>query len=448
MEASGITRGGESEDAGRSKRFIPRPSAQVRERIDRAFKHRMYLLAVHPHRNEDSGGPSANLDILGSTGNVYTVTVGRPCQSCTCVDYTKQPNRVCKHILFVMLRVCKLPQNDPRVWQAALTVAEARPLVESLPSREELASQGDGVLASGAILRGFDQARGEVQPAKQRSIVDEPDCPICFEPLSETGGVDIAWCQSCGHNAHPDCIRRWHAARGGSCPLCRGPWGALEQACTPLERLNLACVAGIQAPSLEELYPETHQWIGFRRHAGEQAENRSLVAVQHGQVSDMVPRSRDLRTLLQRHSCSSKQPVGASIRRVEGGQTTELSPDSRNSIADAFLACDQLALDERVPGSDCTVNVEEHCEHSRKVGNDVDVSVGAPAKIVGETCRPLDDRSNGGCFSLPPGISGKPMLWRRGLLSKSLHSVQLDSALDDTFARPARHLKQPVMDLS
>ena len=61
---------------------------------------------------------AANLDVLGSTGNVYTVSLGRPRQSCTCVDHGKHPNVACKHILFVMLRVCKLPENDPRVWQA------------------------------------------------------------------------------------------------------------------------------------------------------------------------------------------------------------------------------------------------------------------------------------------------------------------------------------------
>nr|QDO16373.1 DNA cross-link repair 1A [Lingulodinium polyedra] len=264
--------GGQGEEAARGRRFIPRPSAQVRERIDRAFQHRLYLLAARPSREGREEAPSAELDVLGSTGNVYTVTLGHPCQSCTCVDHAKQPNRVCKHILFVMLRVCKLERNDPRVWQAALTPSEAMPLVQNLPSREELASQGDGVLASGPVLRGFDQARGEAKAVRQRPIADDPDCPICFEPLAEGEGggaaaeaaAAVAWCRSCGRNAHRGCIQRWHAARGGNCPLCRGPWEAPAPA-GPTEPLNLASLAGAPAPTLEELYPETHRWIGFRR---------------------------------------------------------------------------------------------------------------------------------------------------------------------------------------
>mmetsp|Transcript_61294 Transcript_61294/g.193068 ORF Transcript_61294/g.193068 Transcript_61294/m.193068 type:complete len:438 (+) Transcript_61294:3-1316(+) len=257
-------------EEARGKRFVPKPSAQVRERIDRAFAHRMYLLAARPEPADAPGGPAARLDVLGSTGNVYTVTLGRPCQSCTCVDYAKQPNRVCKHILFVMLRVCRLPQNDPRVWQTALTPAEAKPLVEGLPSREELASQGDDVLASGPVLRGFDQARaqGEASQAQQRPLADDPDCPICFEPLqggAAAEAVVVSWCRSCGHNAHHDCIQRWHGARGGSsCPLCRGHWGSSTDAAEAGRHsapLNLASLAGIQAPTLDSararLWPGT-----------------------------------------------------------------------------------------------------------------------------------------------------------------------------------------------
>mmetsp|Transcript_20072 Transcript_20072/g.46767 ORF Transcript_20072/g.46767 Transcript_20072/m.46767 type:complete len:1008 (-) Transcript_20072:4-3027(-) len=274
----------------RNGRFIPKPSQQVRERMDRAYHHRMYLLSVQASRGGEAAPQSATLDVLGSTGNVYTVSIGSPKQSCTCTDFGKHPTRVCKHILFVMLRVCRLHRSDPRVWQSALTMSEAGPLLAALPSREALASQGDGVLAHSEVLRGFDLARGPSNEAPQRPIEDDPDCPICFEPMvsasqqaSSSSAVD--WCRSCGHNAHKECIQKWHAAKGATCPLCRGSWVGQASAASAGDGsspapLNLASFSSMPMPSLQELYPETHQWIGSpnRRPTASQASSRSPAA--------------------------------------------------------------------------------------------------------------------------------------------------------------------------
>jgi hypothetical protein len=57
---------------------------------------------------------------------VYTVTIG--CQpTCTCPDHLHgRAGGRCKHILFVMLRVLKLEQTNPLVWQRALLKQEVR----------------------------------------------------------------------------------------------------------------------------------------------------------------------------------------------------------------------------------------------------------------------------------------------------------------------------------
>ena len=54
---------------------------------------------------------------------VYTVNISRH-PHCTCPDCAK--GHVCKHILFVMLRVLKLSTNNPLVWQKALLTKEVR----------------------------------------------------------------------------------------------------------------------------------------------------------------------------------------------------------------------------------------------------------------------------------------------------------------------------------
>ncbi len=53
----------------------------------------------------------------------YDVTIScKP--TCTCPDALK--GNVCKHILFVMLRVLRLKRDDPLVWQKALLSGEVR----------------------------------------------------------------------------------------------------------------------------------------------------------------------------------------------------------------------------------------------------------------------------------------------------------------------------------
>ena len=54
---------------------------------------------------------------------VYQVTVGKH-PDCTCPDFQK--GNLCKHYLFVMLRVLRLDQTDPLVWQKALLKSEVR----------------------------------------------------------------------------------------------------------------------------------------------------------------------------------------------------------------------------------------------------------------------------------------------------------------------------------
>ena len=55
---------------------------------------------------------------------VYIVTVGKY-PACTCPDFHSKGN-LCKHYLFIMLRVLRLDQSDPLVWQKALLKTEVQ----------------------------------------------------------------------------------------------------------------------------------------------------------------------------------------------------------------------------------------------------------------------------------------------------------------------------------
>lgn len=54
---------------------------------------------------------------------VYTVKISRH-PHCDCPDHAK--GNLCKHILFVLLRVLKLGSNNPLAWQKALLTKEVR----------------------------------------------------------------------------------------------------------------------------------------------------------------------------------------------------------------------------------------------------------------------------------------------------------------------------------
>jgi uncharacterized Zn finger protein len=54
---------------------------------------------------------------------VYDVTISRR-PHCSCPDHAN--GNLCKHILFVMLRVLKLSTTNPLVWQKALLTKEVR----------------------------------------------------------------------------------------------------------------------------------------------------------------------------------------------------------------------------------------------------------------------------------------------------------------------------------
>lgn len=91
-------------------------------------------------------GPVEDFSVLGATANVYSVTVGKH-PNCTCPDF--QRGNLCKHYLFVMLRVLRLDRSDPLVWQKALLKAEVH-VTLSLKLQASVCAQlrHDGCIAS------------------------------------------------------------------------------------------------------------------------------------------------------------------------------------------------------------------------------------------------------------------------------------------------------------
>lgn len=225
----------------RGARFIRSPSIAIQDRIDRALEQRLYLLKAQRHHD----GSGAAFAVLGSTGNVYSVDFDlRP--SCDCPDFLKGRG-LCKHILFIWLRVLRCSSDDFRIWQQALVPSELESALEPLFRQRARRLP----FARKAVLKAFAKATAEDHPIQQedtqpgepggrtRHSLDGDDCPVCFECMTqaeEDAGL-LTFCCSCGNNFHADCMRRWQRASSGTCPLCREAWSAPPKAVKPGECL-------------------------------------------------------------------------------------------------------------------------------------------------------------------------------------------------------------------
>ena len=205
------------------------------ERINRALTQRLYLVnqeEVVP--TDDDNGLARSYAVLGSTNNVYDIHIGK-IPTCSCPDFEK--GHLCKHVLFVMLKVLRVPQNSPLVYQKALLQSELQSIFAAAPP-----IPSHGVVASSVIVSAYQQATGkspgkgsssteaigvdaeEEESKEDADVLDEEcDCPICFEamPLKVTEALER--CCTCKKRIHKDCIEHWFKL-SKNCPMCRGPW--------------------------------------------------------------------------------------------------------------------------------------------------------------------------------------------------------------------------------
>jgi E3 ubiquitin-protein ligase ZSWIM2 len=139
-------------------------------------------------------------------------------QTCSC-GRAREGVRLCRHLLFVMLRVMRLSPDDPLAWQLSLTEAEIQTVLKGRWEwRAERKRRG---------TQGNEKETGE-QEAKQdgkvrRAVEAEDVCVVCQEEmLGSEGGTHsggLCWCESgCGCALHARCMRVWaeHQAQTAS----------------------------------------------------------------------------------------------------------------------------------------------------------------------------------------------------------------------------------------
>ncbi|XP_066996499.2 mitogen-activated protein kinase kinase kinase 1 [Anabrus simplex] len=222
-----------SPGGGGSGRRPPSPGAldpsvmeAVKRRVRRVQKARLYLL--------QQPGPNSFLVGGDSPEHKYRVVIGP--QSCSC---GRGPH--CLHLLFVMLRVFQVPENDTRIYAKELKNFEVESLFRHYQQRRNSRVSGmpeeihkDSSLTPSNV----DSSPSPLTEGSSRSVVDsasdnknaeeEEVCPICL--LEMVDGESLVVCTSgCRNKLHLHCMAIWAAecTQQGEyvlCPLCRQPW--------------------------------------------------------------------------------------------------------------------------------------------------------------------------------------------------------------------------------
>ncbi|CAB9526179.1 kinase kinase [Seminavis robusta] len=230
--AANKKRAAASSDEKRLKRYRTTCSGAVRQRIQRAKTQRLFL--VDRPQEDDNGHKFC---VMGSTGNLYTVKISKLVH-CSCPDHAK--GNVCKHILFVMLKVIGLPDTSPLIYQTALLTSELEEITQQLQLRRN--SVGPRVMANARVQKAYQEmtspaaktdtpaaASPENDSNKRQQI--EGDCAICFDEMA--CNQDLVFCRAvCGANFHAACMNHWKRANkhNTTCPNCRSAWQEEEQA--------------------------------------------------------------------------------------------------------------------------------------------------------------------------------------------------------------------------
>ncbi|KIK87552.1 hypothetical protein PAXRUDRAFT_831831 [Paxillus rubicundulus Ve08.2h10] len=206
----------------------------ILDRVERVMSQRFFMI----DRRRDDGEFREEFSVLGSTGNVYTVIIGKT-PSCSCPDATKGNH--CKHILFIFLKVLQVSQ-DSHVWyqKALLTSELAAIFADAPPAPNSFAHQrvrdayarstgqtlNVAATPSGSGSGGASGSASGVTKGPRRQPTAEDDCPICYEGMHGAAESRLEWCEACGNAVHKECFSEWakSSRNNHTCVFCRAPW--------------------------------------------------------------------------------------------------------------------------------------------------------------------------------------------------------------------------------
>lgn len=289
-------------------------------RVERALRERIYLLGPVPTVRS----ASASFLVSGQSGKVYTATLpiapSNAPATCNCIDQRIRKT-VCKHLLFLCIRVFKLPPDSftspaiPREAAARYASSDAALAAAGDHAAPPLLRSTFAELAAGALPQ---PAR---KPVAARQPAPDDECPICYENLLPE---PLAYCVfGCGRPVHAECFERYERAANeeAKCVLCRLPWRQQEGG-KPLGRSGV--LVGRRLVDLSEEVPFMYEELPqpVRRKASAK-RGRASTGGASSSAQGKKPVKRKVAPGSSSSSASVGKPAPAVMKRRSGRATAE-----------------------------------------------------------------------------------------------------------------------------
>jgi len=158
-------------------------------------------------------GPTSFVVKSPDSDKKHKVTIG-DIQKCTCPEGSG--TGLCLHIFFVMMKVLRVPQTNPLVWQRSLTDREIETVLQMRFAKRPKSSAPKQ-----------QAARGNDDQPERREVEEGDICPICQEEMKNTEA--LTYCRDgCRQSIHAKCMSIWveHQSKQPEvkCPFCRVTW--------------------------------------------------------------------------------------------------------------------------------------------------------------------------------------------------------------------------------
>lgn len=164
------------------------------ERYQKGLNQPIYLINMETIIDDDE----RIFNILGTTKKNYIVTIGKKIK-CTCLDY-KIRNKTCKHIYFVLCRICKCTN-----------------IVNNSSKQRELMFANIPLFINSKLL-----GESEIKIEKIIQKIDDC-CPICLDDLKDENIILLDYCKlGCGKSFHKRCFAICNKLKATkNCAFCR-----------------------------------------------------------------------------------------------------------------------------------------------------------------------------------------------------------------------------------
>ena len=177
---------------------------QIHQRKQRAIVQKLFLIETIEKKDD----LSREYVIMGSTGNVYNITITNN-PTCTCPDYLTRSSR-CKHIFFVLVRIMKVIDPDKKIY----TDNDLNVMFNNIPDITNLLC--------------VDNITKDIYSRSKNTCVtihEDDICPICLDDIQN--GEDYEFCTArCGKCVHKLCFTMWCKINPPNCLICKSQWGA------------------------------------------------------------------------------------------------------------------------------------------------------------------------------------------------------------------------------